>query len=279
MLIKDAQHTFYGFGRNDRAQLGDSNNQWLEQSRLRKLHTLNTVMPPRLRQKVVSIATSQQQTLLLLSDGLVWCVAEGGGFICQGPRDIKAIACGGFFNVFVNAANRVFTDGSNEQGELGLGHTDPPINRPTDVFDDDGEFDIAHELEVHCGYNHTLIFDVTAMRVVAFGDNQHGVIGKGQPSGYDKAPIPCKPYELSKKNNLNVVHVAAGALTTLLLTQENDLFWCGDGHAMAIGGGTESPTAWTPTLISKQEIGISDRDHITRVVAGDDSVIVIVNEN
>jgi len=287
VMIKDSQHTLYGFGIPLDRQLGDtcSHEKLLKMQThvVRKLHLLNAAFPLSLRQKVTSIKTGFSRSFLLLSDGRVFGV---GALPCWNGResvsaapvhletlcDIKQIACGLKHNVFVDAQNRVFVNGSNGKGQLGFGYTSWKCTWKPQLLKS-LEYDSTHELEVHCGFYHTLIIDVTAMNAVAFGCNESGQIGAGQSSGES---VP-HPFCIAKENSLKVVHGSAGSHATLLVTQSNELYWCGHCGVWGLPQSIEG-IVWTPTLVSKQEIGIADTERITRVVAGEDVLLVIVNK-
>jgi len=303
VLMKDAQHVLHGFGDNHWCQLGDAKGAIQFECAynlytFRRLNGLNANLPLSLRQRIVSIVTGYGRTLLLLNDGRVFGLGSLPGTSTPHTRnanahiaalsspvhldtlcDIRSIACGGGHNVFVDAHNHVFVNGSNnENGELGLGVVSfGEVVTPTRI--EALEYDRAHDLEVHCGEYHTMIIDRTAQDAMTFGFNNYGQIGHLRGSA-EAGAIPT-PYAVAKENNLKVAHGAAGDVKTLIVTPTNELYWCGycgSERRRVFGDNDRLERVWTPTLVPKHEIGIADTDQITRVVAGLGTVLVIVNQ-
>jgi hypothetical protein len=128
-----------------------------------------------------------QHHLLLLTRGghvLAWGINSAGQLglghtatmkspqlvAIPGAPKIKRVKCGANFSMAITEEGCVFAWGSNEKGQLGLGHRQTPVARPTKVPG------LPPVRDLGCGWCHALALTRTG-EVWGWGYNEEGEVG------------------------------------------------------------------------------------------------------
>ncbi|XP_043216160.1 X-linked retinitis pigmentosa GTPase regulator-like [Amphibalanus amphitrite] len=136
------------------------------------------------------------------------------------------------------ASHRVFSFGSNEFGQLGLGHT-KSVTRPSCVKALKSELCSA----VGCGKSHTVIGTEDG-KLFAFGLNQDGQLGLGHTEmTFD---------QVTQWNGGTAEQIDAGVAHTVVLTDHGQLFAWGSNEDGQCGLG-DAPGACLPTPVPSDE--------------------------
>jgi len=150
--------------------------------------------------KAKQIAAGSYHCLVLATDGTVWVFGDNSfGQLGLGPGAPKVVstpvqipnlrasyvAAGGDHSIIIDLENTVFSFGSNDLGETGLGEDEEEEIIPTPT-----ELPGIVGIKAALGANHTLILDQEGS-IWAFGSNSRGELGTGW--GYpDMIPEPVK---------------------------------------------------------------------------------------
>eukprot|EP00039_Didymoeca_costata_P014514 m.235261 g.235261 ORF g.235261 m.235261 type:complete len:308 (-) comp16041_c0_seq12:1400-2323(-) len=142
---------------------------------------------------------------------------------------VKAIACGDMHSAFVTHTGLVFAFGSNEWGQLGLGHKNK-VSEPSQVIA------LKDEMAkmISCGRNHTLVG--TESQIYAFGCNSEGQLGNGDTADQInpmRVSISSKANEASSFGTL--IGLASGAEHNAALSIDGSVFLWGSSEAGQLG--------------------------------------------
>lgn len=160
-------------------------------------------------------------------------------FIRNDP--ITEISCGDQHTVVVCEFGRVYAFGSNEWGQLGLGHQEP-VNRPTCIKKLKPE-KVKH---VACGWAHTL-FTTENGKVYSCGCNTNGQLGVGDNKTIEHVAFPVYVTELDEE----IMQIAAGSQHSVLLTSSGILYVWGSNSSGQLGLlKSEMEVYPQPTLLS-----------------------------
>ncbi|GAB1864270.1 X-linked retinitis pigmentosa GTPase regulator [Camponotus japonicus] len=143
-------------------------------------------------------------------------------FIRKDP--VVAIECGDEHSAVICQSGRLFVFGSNDWGQLGLGHKNH-ISKPSCVKILKPE-KVTH---VACGRAHTLIC-TGAQKVFACGSNQEGQLGRENSAIGDSSSSPILIYDCGLAGP-RIVQIAAGSHHSMVLTS--------DGGVVAWGSNLE----------------------------------------
>ncbi|XP_029158683.1 X-linked retinitis pigmentosa GTPase regulator-like [Nylanderia fulva] len=143
-------------------------------------------------------------------------------FIRKDP--VVAIECGDEHSAVICQTGRLFVFGSNDWGQLGLGHKNH-ISKPSCVKILKPE-KVTH---VACGRAHTLIC-TGAQKVFACGSNQEGQLGRENSAIGDSSSSPILIYDCGL-GGPRIVQIAAGSHHSMVLTS--------DGGVVAWGSNLE----------------------------------------
>uniref|UniRef100_A0A8C2JV92 X-linked retinitis pigmentosa GTPase regulator n=1 Tax=Cyprinus carpio TaxID=7962 RepID=A0A8C2JV92_CYPCA len=147
-------------------------------------------------------------------------------------------ACGDEHTALVTENGKLFTFGSNNWGQLGLG-TKNTVNKPTCVKALKSE----RVKLAACGRTHTLVY-TSRGNLYASGGNNEGQLGLGDCD--DRTSFHLVDF-FSKHGPVKML--AAGSNTSAALTQDGRLYMWGDNSEGQIGLGKES-NALTPREVS-----------------------------
>ncbi|XP_072751495.1 uncharacterized protein [Anoplolepis gracilipes] len=143
-------------------------------------------------------------------------------FIRKDP--VVAIECGDEHSAVICQTGRLFVFGSNDWGQLGLGHKNH-ISKPSCVKILKPE-KVTH---VACGRAHTLIC-TGAQKIFACGSNQEGQLGRENSAIGDSSSSPILIYDCGLAGP-RIIQIAAGSHHSMILTS--------DGGVVAWGSNLE----------------------------------------
>ena len=225
--------------------------------------------------------------------------------------DIISICCGLDHNLCLSKNNYLYVFGNNDNYQLGLGKV-PIVNEDNDnddehigdrVFafeykseeeaDDDiisietekrlqpkfvdiptvHEFFRNKEIEkIFCGGSNSGVL-LKNGEFYTFGYNfWHQSIGKSLKIKYPQLLQSFKDY-----SDFKIVDGDLGKSHSLLLTEGNKLYSVGNNNNRQCTNKVEKETIVYPYLLSRNEIGIDEKDVIERVIAGDLSTFVFTS--
>ncbi|CAL7951444.1 unnamed protein product [Xylocopa violacea] len=161
-------------------------------------------------------------------------------FIRKDP--VVSIACGDEHSAVICQSGRLFVFGSNDWGQLGLGHKNH-IGKPSCVKALKPE-KVTH---VACGRAHTLIC-TDAQKIFACGSDQEGQLGRGTSAIGDSSSTPVLVYD-SGTTGSEIVQIAAGSHHSLALTNSGGVFAWGSNLEGQLGLPDVSGLMNKPTVV------------------------------
>ncbi|XP_078051234.1 uncharacterized protein LOC144477377 [Augochlora pura] len=147
-------------------------------------------------------------------------------FIRKDP--VVSITCGDEHSAVICQTGRLFVFGSNDWGQLGLGHKNH-ISKPSCVKVLKPE-KVTH---VACGRAHTLIC-TESQKIFACGSDQEGQLGRGRSAIGDSASSPVLVYDTGLAGP-TIVQIAAGSHHSLALTSDGGVFAWGSNLEGQLG--------------------------------------------
>ena len=142
----------------------------------------------------------------------------------------------------VTNSGRLFTFGSNEWGQLGLGHNNNVI-KPSCVK----VLKPDQVTKVACGRHHTLVVMRSGV-CWSFGSNSDGQLGVGRGPEWSNTPVPWEGVAGG------VVKLAAGAGHSMALTEAGQVWVWGSNTEGQLGLGEDSEeTVYSPTLLKMDQ--------------------------
>ena len=134
-------------------------------------------------------------------------------------------ACGSYHTITVSDEGTVHSFGSNEEGELGLGHNNP-VTLPTPIPN------LPKINMISCGDNFTICVDYEGF-IWSFGGNDFGQLGTGNKTNFN---VPQQIQEIPP-----VLSVSCGSGHTLIITNEDNLWsWGRNYYAQLCHGDKEN---------------------------------------
>lgn len=172
-----------------------------------------------------------------------------GHFSIRGD-EVVDVAAGDTHSAVITAQGRLFMFGTNEWGQLGLGHKNK-VTKPTCV----SAFNDEKVRLVACGRYHTLVA-TDAGKVYTAGSNCEGQLGVKTPGDSSAtflhvASLPSGP----------IRGLSCGADHSVMLTEDGAVYAWGAGSAGQLGTGTKS-------LPAPKQIKIKSKRKVTRVACG-----------
>ncbi|XP_059096625.1 X-linked retinitis pigmentosa GTPase regulator-like [Tigriopus californicus] len=154
---------------------------------------------------------------------------------------ITQISCGDEHTAVVTHSGRLFTFGSNEWGQLGLGHNESVI-KPSCVK----ALKPDKVILVACGKSHTIVY-MESGRLLAFGSNADGQLGVGRTPEFTNRPLEITNEVIKEE----VAQLAAGFSHTMALGQDSgQVYVWGNNVDGQLGLGEDAPeTFYEPTLL------------------------------
>ncbi|XP_076686712.1 uncharacterized protein LOC143378686 isoform X2 [Andrena cerasifolii] len=141
---------------------------------------------------------------------------------------VIAITCGDEHSAVICQTGRLFVFGSNDWGQLGLGHKNH-ISKPSCVKILKPER-VTH---VACGRAHTLIC-TGSQKIFACGSDQEGQLGRGTSAIGDSSSSPVLVYDSGRAGS-KIVQIAAGSHHSLALTSDGRVFAWGSNLEGQLG--------------------------------------------
>ena len=172
------------------------------------------------------------------------CSSSGGyANICHSPKkinisNIESFSCGWDHTVALTICGRIYTCGSNEYGQLGLGD-----ENKYHIFT---ELYLSNILKIECGDYHTVALS-KSRHLFVWGSNNSGQLGLGE-IGFNKN----YPQKLSSLNN--IISVSCGALHTIVLRIDGMLFGWGSNEYGQLGLGNNLSDQLLPQKICLQNV-------------------------
>ncbi|XP_044595716.1 X-linked retinitis pigmentosa GTPase regulator isoform X1 [Cotesia glomerata] len=165
-------------------------------------------------------------------------------FIRKDP--VVSITCGDEHSAVVCQSGRLFVFGSNDWGQLGLGHKNH-VSKPSCVKTLKPE-KVTH---VACGRAHTLIC-TGEEKLLACGSDQESQLGRGQISTGDCSTIPVVIYDCGKSGP-KILEIAAGSHHSLALTSDGGVLAWGSNLEGQLGLPGTSGLINKPTKVNLPE--------------------------
>ncbi|XP_043510230.1 X-linked retinitis pigmentosa GTPase regulator-like [Frieseomelitta varia] len=147
-------------------------------------------------------------------------------FIRKDP--VVSITCGDEHSAVICQTGRLFVFGSNDWGQLGLGHKNH-ISKPSCVKALKPE-KVTH---VACGRAHTLIC-TGSQKIFACGSDQEGQLGRGVSAIGDSTSTPVLVYDSGLAGS-KIVQITAGSHHSLALTSDGGVFAWGSNLEGQLG--------------------------------------------
>jgi alpha-tubulin suppressor-like RCC1 family protein len=234
---------------------------------------------------VTAIATGDNHSLALKSDGSVWAFGEntygqlgnattstgatslpvqvkgqgGSGFL----TDIFAIAAGGGHSLAVDNQGRVWAWGLNDSGQLGRNNT-TNSSTPVLVLDTTGSGNLTGVSRVAGGSWHSIALKGDGT-VVAWGWNSSGQVGDGTQSQ--------RLYPVVVAGLTGALGVAAGSIHSLATRVDGTAWAWGSGSNGRLGDGTTSQrNSPVPVVGLYDAIGVEAGGAHSLAIQGDGSV-------
>jgi alpha-tubulin suppressor-like RCC1 family protein len=142
---------------------------------------------------------------------------------------------------FIDNNKSVWGFGYNSKGQLGIGFSTSETPQPTPIQ----AIDIFSANYVACGGNHTLVLDSDGI-VMAYGNGTSGQLGN---SVFDDVYIPTAVTLITQP----AIHVAAGALFSVVVLENGTAFAFGDNDYGQLGNNDTTTTA-----VPVQMIGVTN---------------------
>ncbi|RJO60619.1 hypothetical protein C4544_04735 [candidate division WS5 bacterium] len=235
--------TLWAWGRNGQGQLGDGTT--VRRFSPVQIGTDNTW---------VSVKAGNAANLALKSDGTLWawghngggqlgyiptetCPTPSGGQPCStSPRQVGtdtdwvSIVAGGYYSAALKSNGTLWTWGSGDDGQLGLGDR---TNRysPEQVGTD------TDWISITAGEYHTLALKANGT-LWAFGNNWYGQLGVTSTETCGSPDNPCSTVPVQVGVDSDWAVLAASGFTTLALKSDGTLWGWGRNSAGQFGDGT-----------------------------------------
>ncbi|XP_015600373.1 X-linked retinitis pigmentosa GTPase regulator [Cephus cinctus] len=147
-------------------------------------------------------------------------------FIRRDP--VLDVTCGDEHSAVVCESGRLFVFGSNDWGQLGLGHKNH-VSKPSCVKILKPE-KVTH---VACGRAHTLIC-TGGQKIFACGSDQEGQLGRGTMTTGDSSSSPVLVHDCGSAGP-RIVQLAAGSHHSMILTSDGDVMAWGSNLEGQLG--------------------------------------------
>ena len=213
---------------------------------------------------------------------------------------IKHIACGRSFVVVVTESDDIYTMGSNQYGQLGMGEkpqlkqeendSDSVTTSPNgDVFDRFVHMDYLH-VEVKllaCGANHTILV-TQDNEMYSCGGNMFGECGLGHShDAHEFQKVELDSGIDNEKSEFIIEQVSCGSEHSFIRTRNHELWSCGQNYAGQLGLGTmNNESRFQKVSLELQEnesdaVSRNNRDviELKQVSCGDNHTVLLTMNN
>jgi alpha-tubulin suppressor-like RCC1 family protein len=279
-LVVGHKGQVWGFGQNSLGELGLGDRANRQTPTLIHNDLLSDIDPLR-SERVVAISAGSHHSLFLNSQGQVFsCGSNEHGqlglmdlynqdipTLIEKTKTIKmvAISAGGFHSLFLDDQGQVYSCGSNEEGQLGLGNSGSldPESPDAKAFGDieDQPYlrliktPIGKAVAISAGNSHSLILNSEG-QVFSFGYGAYGQLGLGD---LERRLIPT----LIEAPWLGlIIAISAGGGYSLILNSQGQVFGFGNNV-----GTTQNPRVEN-NLILPTRLEVPGTDPITEISVG-----------
>ncbi len=222
-LVLTTDGEMYGFGSNQKGQLGGDN-------------FLPQPMPKLLLTNVVDICAGWSHSIGVQSNGAV----IGMGYYVKDSSDIGstdpititgfssneqpiAVVCGHAHTLILTNASTVYAVGDNGLYQLGVGTTGPNIFTAQKIYT------LSNIVQIAAGHTHSLALNSNG-ELYAWGSNDFGQLGYPTPNPSNVSPSPVGIPPLKK-----VVAIAAGFKSSYAVTHDGSIFSWGSNDNGQLG--------------------------------------------
>lgn len=289
ILMVSRKGKFYGFGDNSNGQFGGDEKFDNDKNIVYKIPNLPEVFDG-IRLK--SIKCGADHTIFLTQNGRMYGCGENIygqiGIINDNQHqryqlkpilipflyNIIDVECGRKHNICLDKSGNIWVFGLNEHGQLGLDSND--INDIDKQYIDVAivnKYFLSNNIKIksiYCGYDFSCCIDINNLCYL-FGSNETGQIGNGNEYQYRVNT----PYLLFNKN---IRFASLGVNHCILISVNNNIYTFGanNNHQCSTKRDCDQNIV-KPYLLEKQEIGISRRRHIHKVIAGHSTSLIITS--
>ncbi len=255
-LLSIANHSMYATSLGKVYSTGNNGNGQLGLGNATSINTPTLITSGIGSLTITSIAIGSDHSLFVSSSGTVYAtginvngqLGFGNNTITYSPLiitpsigslTIVSVSCGSSHSVFITSSGAVYTTGSNNNGQLGLGNT-TNVNSPTLVTSNIGGLIIS---SASCGASHT-IFLASSGAVYGAGRNSTGQLGLN-----DTTQRTSPTLVTSTIGSLAISRVSSGHDFTLFLTNTGAVYGTGYNLSGQLGLANNTDTN-VPTLIT-----------------------------
>ncbi|EKX43856.1 hypothetical protein GUITHDRAFT_110306 [Guillardia theta CCMP2712] len=176
----------------------------------------------------------------------VWHCWQGGqdlraweerehGSVPQSDLDGRCVSLNVLLAMLRVCEQTVYAFGSGGHGRLGLGEETDKILQPTRIHGL-----LSYSVMMASAGDYHSLFLTSEQEVFATGSNQFGQLGLAWTGREDRKRYVLSPVRMEAMVGVEVVHVTAGSLHSLLVGREGDVFACGCNFNGQCGGGDKS---------------------------------------
>lgn len=245
MILTD-QHSVLSFGDDRYGQLGIGN-QYYE--------SIPLIVRVSGSSEIIAISAGEFHSLILDSKGQVFSFGEnkdgqlGLGAMnfrdiptlieTSGIGEIVAISAGGSHSLILNSHGQVFSFGSNDEGQLGLGLENIDHKSVPTLIE---ASEIGDIVSISASFNHSLLLNSQG-QVFGFGSNQTQQLGSTRGE-YETEPILIEHSDFGR-----IIAISAGNYYSLIMNSQGQVFGFGFNESGRLGLGNENMRPVPPTLI------------------------------
>ena len=204
---------------------------------------------------IKQIACGGYHTFIVKNDGSLWvCGDNSSGQLGLNDstnrttftqvtinvnNDVKQIACGQYYSFIIKNDGSVWSCGTNDDGQLGLGDT-TSRSAFTKVTTN-----VSNVKEIVCGYEHTFMIKNDGS-LWACGYNGTGQLGSGSTGNYKTTFT-----KVTTNINNDVKQAACGMYHTFILKKDGSVWCCGINDKGQLGlGSTDNKSTFTQVNIN-----------------------------
>ncbi|EAR94877.2 chromosome condensation regulator RCC1 repeat protein (macronuclear) [Tetrahymena thermophila SB210] len=160
---------------------------------------------------------------------------------------ITKVVSGAYHNIALTNENQLFSWGRNNEGQLGLGNLQAQcLYSPQQI-----QFD-KKIVNVFSGWNHSF-FITKQNELYSFGSGLYGQLGQGK---CENSITPDKV--LYHEKDQKIIKIACGETHSLLLSEQGQVFACGENQRGQLGLGRNKKVVLQPQYLSNENLFASE---------------------